>query len=110
MVQLRGTEADTRLLVERFSKAPKPMYYNPDFLEQKWTEYKSLKGDIDDDAVDPDDFIVWGFEELLRYRLPIYSKIADQHGYTVDAADLATVKSDTDFLTLIAKAVDNAAT
>ncbi|MGI9386637.1 MAG: ATPase, partial [Methyloligellaceae bacterium] len=98
LIHLRGTEDDARMLVERFSKAPKPMYYNPDFLDAKWTEYKALKGGIADDAVDPDDFVVWGFEELLRYRLPNYQKMADRHGYTIDAADLAQAKTDGDVL------------
>ncbi len=109
LVHLRGTEDDARMLVDRFSKAPKPMYYNPDFLDAKWTEYKAMKGGIADDAVNPDDFAVWGFEELLRYRLPIYAKIADGFGYTINAADLAAAKTDKDFLALVASAVDNAA-
>lgn len=106
LVHLRGTEDDARLLVERFSKAPKPMYYNPAFLDAKWAEYKTLKGNINDDAVDPDDFVVWGFEELLRYRLPIYGKIADRTGYTIEAADLAKAGSGAGFMELIASAVD----
>ncbi|MGI9407807.1 MAG: ATPase, partial [Hyphomicrobiaceae bacterium] len=109
LIHLRGTGDDARMLVERFSKAPKPMYYNPSFLDAKWAEYKALKGGIADDAVDPDDFVVWGYEELLRYRLPIYQKMADRHGYTIDAADLAQAKTDGDVLNLVAAAVDKQA-
>lgn len=109
LIHLRGTEEDARMLVERFSKAPKPMYYNPAFLDAKWAEYKALKGGIADDAVDPDDFAVWGFEELLRYRLPIYTKMADRFGYTIEAADLAKAKSESDFLDVVATAVDKQA-
>jgi len=110
MLYLRGTEDDARMLVNRFADAPKPMYYNPQFLEAKWAEYKALRstgaGSIDDNDVDPDDFLTWGFEELLRYRLPVYTKIARRHGYTIDAASLASVRSDTDFLELVAAAVE----
>jgi len=106
LLHLRGTEDDTRMLVDRFARASKPMYYNPRFLDAKWAEYKALKGGVSDDEVDPEDFLVWGFEELLRYRLPIYAKMAERYGYTILAADLARARSDTDFLELVAAAID----
>jgi len=107
LLHLRGTEEDARMLVSRFAKAPKPMYYNPAFLEAKWAEYKALKGGIADTEVDPDDFVVWGFEELVRYRLPIYGKMAEKHGYSIEASDLADARSETEVLELIASAIDN---
>src|SRR5690606_227737 len=40
MLYIRGTEADAAELVRRFRQSPKPMYYRPDFLTQKWDEFK----------------------------------------------------------------------
>ena len=38
--EMRGnTDAHAEELVRRFRKAPKPMYYSPEFLTAKWSEY-----------------------------------------------------------------------
>jgi hypothetical protein len=105
LIYIRGTEKDAVELVRRFKESPKPMYYQPHFLLEKWAEYKTLKG-IDDDAkVDPDGFGAWGFEALLHDRLPRYQKLADNFGYTVEASDLATVRDGDEFIDLVASAI-----
>lgn len=105
LLYIRGSEADAAELVRRFSQAPKPMYYKPTFLTRKWTEFKKLNGVKSDDAVDPDAFAAWGFEALLRDRLPRYETLADNFGYTVDAADVATVRDGDEFIDLMANAI-----
>ena len=105
LLYIRGTEKDAAELVRRFRASPKPMYYRPPFLEQKWAEYKALKGVTDDAKVDPDDFGAWGFEALIHDRLPRYQQLADNFGYTVEAADLATVRDGDEFLDLMANAI-----
>jgi len=105
LLYIRGTEKDAAELVRRFKESPKPMYYRPEFLAEKWAEYKALNGVTDDDKVDPDGFGAWGFEALLHDRLPRYQKLADNFGYTVDAADLATVRDGDEFLDLMAGAI-----
>ena len=108
LVYIRGTEAHTRMLVERFRKAPKPMYYQPQFLDRKWAEYKALNGITQDDEVDPDGFAVWGFEQLLHHRIPLYKAIADNFGYTVRMRDVPNVQSEEDFTALVANTIDQA--
>ncbi|WP_423068184.1 ATPase [Devosia sp. CN2-171] len=105
LLYIRGTEADTEKLVARFKHSPKPMYYQPDFLLRKWTEFKALNKIKDDADVDPDAFGAWGFEALLTDRLPRYQKLADNFGYTVEASDLATVRDGDEFLDLVAGAI-----
>jgi len=107
LLYIRGTEADAHELVRRFKASPKPMYYQPPFLVQKWAEFKAINGVADDTDVDPDAFGAWGFEALLRDRLPRYQALADQFGYSVDAVDLATVRDGTDFIALMGKAISN---
>lgn len=107
IVYIKGTNDHTKTLIKRFSKAPKPMYYLPEFLVQKWQEYKQLNN-VSDDEVDPDDFIVWGFEQLVQDRMPRYQRIADEHGYVIDMADVPGLKTDKDFVSLLAKTIDNA--
>lgn len=106
LVYVQGTESHTQQLVDRFKRYPKPMYYQPTFFEMKWAEYKELTAVCDDDAVDPADFAVWGFEQLVRHRIPIYESIATQHGYTIHMDDVPGVQSDADFIALLAKSID----
>lgn len=108
LVYIAGNEAHTRELVERFRKHPKPMYYQPAFLERTWASYKSTHGIVEDDRVDPDDFAVWGFEQLIRHRLPLYEAIANEHGYTIRMEDVPELKSEADFLALLERTIDAA--
>jgi hypothetical protein len=105
LIYIRGTKADAAELVRRFRQSPKPMYYRPEFLEQKWAEFKRRHGGVGDAAVDPDAFGAWGFEALLHDRLPRYQKLADGFGYTVEASDLATVRDGDEFVDLVASAI-----
>lgn len=105
MLYIEGTPEHTAMLVERFRKNPKPMYYQPAFLETKWAEYKALNNISNDDAVDPDDFAVWGFEQLLHHRIPLYAKIARNFGYTVRMRDIPNVKTDEGFVDLVCNAI-----
>ncbi|HHY49826.1 MAG TPA: ATPase [Alphaproteobacteria bacterium] len=105
LLYIRGTEKDAAELIRRFKQSPKPMYYRPDFLTAKWAEFKQLNGVTKDEDVDPDAFGAWGFEALLRDRLPRYQALADRFGYTVEAADLATVRDGDEFVDLVAHAI-----
>ena len=106
LIYIRGTERDTDELIRRFKRAPKPMYYRPEFLAAKWTEFKKLRGVSGDSDVDPAEFGAWGFEALLRDRLPRYQALADKYGYTIEAADVATVRDGDEFNDLIARAIE----
>jgi len=105
LLYIRGTGHDAEELIARYKKNPKPMYYRPAFLQQKWDEFKRLNKVRSDDDVDPARFGAWGFEALLHDRLPRYQALADNFGYTIDAAELATVRDGTDFLALMGKAI-----
>lgn len=107
LLYIRGTEKDAEELVRRFRAHPKPMYYQPHFLLAKWAEFKTLNKVESDRDVDPDAFGAWGFEALVHDRLPRYQALADNFGYTVGAADLATVRDGADFIGLMGKAIAN---
>jgi hypothetical protein len=82
------------------------MYYNPAFLDAKWAEYKATMGIAHDEAVNPDDFAVWGFEQLLQHRIPLYEAIAARYGYVIDMEDVPGVQNEADLLDLLARTVD----
>ncbi len=106
LLYIRGTPELATMLVERFREHPKPMYYQPAFLDKKWSEYKALNGIASDDDVDPDGFAVWGFEELVRHRIPLYESIARKHGYAVEMDEIPDVTDEEGFLELVSRAID----
>ncbi len=105
MVWIRGSEAHTEELIRRFDRAPKPMAYQPEFLEAAWTRYLDEKG-ISETAVDPDDFIRWTYAQALAHRQPRYEEMARNWGVTVEASDMATVRDEADFVAVVAAAID----
>ena len=104
-VWIEGNEGHTDELHARFNAAPKPMYYREDFLRQKWDEYLALRS-VAAAEVDPDDFIRWGYGELLKARLPRYQSIARNWGVTVAADEVRSIRDPQDFNALIGQAID----
>lgn len=94
LVYLRGTPAHEAMLVERFRQHPKPMYYNPGFLDATWREFKARQGVEEDDAVVPEEFAVWGFAQLLAHRVPLYEAIAQRHGVVLEMDEVAAITSE----------------
>jgi hypothetical protein len=92
-------------IIERAKTDPKPLYYREAFLDEKLSEFLTLKGYASTEEMPPDEFVTWVFPELFKSRLPRYQAIADQYGYTVDADDVARVSTEADFIQLVAKAL-----
>jgi hypothetical protein len=44
LVYLKGSEAHTQKLIRRFDRAPKPMAYQPEFLDAAWHDYLEETG------------------------------------------------------------------
>jgi hypothetical protein len=104
MVWIKGSDAHTAELIRRFDKAPKPMYYQPDFLRLAWKEY-TFENNVSEDKVDPDAFVRWTYARALAHRQPRYAAMAEW-GVTVTAEDVAKVQTATDFEALIAAALE----
>lgn len=84
IVWLRGSDAHTDTLVERFNKAPKPMFARKEAMTERWNRYLGDRG-LREDDVDPDDFIRWSYRQMLDDRLPRYASIAENWGVAIDA-------------------------
>lgn len=108
IVYIEGTPEHAQMLVERFRKNPKPMYYQPAFLDEIWAKYKAINKVTDETAVLPNDFAAWGFEQLLHHRIPLYRKIARNFGYTIPMQAVPTLQCVDDVVALIAKTIDQA--
>ena len=104
-VWIKGSADQTEQLLERFRKLPKPMFYNERFLKEKWDQYLIEHNQYPDD-VEPDKFMAYGFKALISHRLPIYEKIAENWGTTLEASDIAESTSSEDLIELIAESID----
>lgn len=104
MVWLKGDEAHTEELIRRFDAAPKPMSYQPAFLERVWMEYLS-KNKCSEDEVNPDDFIRFAYAQALNHRQPRYAEMA-KWGVTVTADEVFKVATPQDFEALMQRAIE----
>ncbi|WP_435258994.1 ATPase [Thioclava sp. FR2] len=104
MVWIKGSEAHTAELVRRFDRAPKPMYYQPDFLRAAWEEYR-ITFEKTEENCDPDHFVRWTYARALAHRQPRYKAMANW-GVTITAEEVAQVRSPSDFNALIAQSID----
>ena len=108
MIRIEETEAHTDELIARFKKAPKPMYYQPEFLRPLWEGYLA-ENDLAPDAVDPDAFVRFAYAKALAHRAPLYRAMADNWGITVAAAEVEAVRDATDAEDMIAEALGRTA-
>ncbi len=104
-VWIEGSEAHTEELVRRFDRAPKPMYYQPDFLQAAWAEYRAETG-LAEDRVDPDAFVRWTYARALAHRTPRYAAMTRNWGVSVTAEEIAAARTEAAFIDLIAAAID----
>ncbi|WP_151717444.1 ATPase [Gemmobacter serpentinus] len=104
LVWIKGSDAHTEELIRRFDRAPKPMYYQPHFLERMWGEYRMQTGTAPQD-VDPDAFVRWTYARALAHRQPRYAAMAEW-GVTVTAEEVAQVRDAAGFDDLIATAIE----
>ena len=100
IILIKGDEKHKDQLIKRFKANPKPIYYNENFLTEKWSSFKNINN-VNNKNVDPDKFILYCFEDLLDHRLPIYDSIAKNWGITINADDISKVKNEKDFINLV---------
>jgi hypothetical protein len=104
-VWIKGSEAHTAELVRRFDRAPKPMYYQPEFLRAAWAEYLQ-ENRLTAAEVDPDAFVRWAYARALAHRAPRYAALARNWGVTVTAEEVAELRDEAGFVALIGRALE----
>tara|TARA_A100001011_G_scaffold272065_1_gene281355 strand:- start:566 stop:1426 length:861 start_codon:yes stop_codon:yes gene_type:complete len=106
IILIKGDQKHKNQLVKRFTANPKPIYYNEDFLTNKWSNFKN-EYNLVNKNVDPDKFILYCFEELLEHRTPIYNSIAKNWGISINVEEISQVKNEKDFINLISHYLNN---
>ncbi len=107
LVWIEGSAAHTAELVRRFDRAPKPMYYQPEFLRAAWEDYRAETG-LAEAEVDPDAFVRWTYARALAHRTPRYAAMARNWGVAVTADEIARVTDEAGFVDLVARAIARA--
>ena len=92
-------------IIDRAKSDPKPLYYREAFLDENLEKFLAEKAMASADDISPDEFVSWVFPELFKSRVPRYEAIADKYGYTICGNDMAKVKTEDDFIALIAAAL-----
>jgi hypothetical protein len=104
LLWIEGSDDHTDALIRRFDRAPKPMYYQPDFLLPMWQSYLDDTGQTEA-QVDPDAFLRHAYARALAHRAPLYRAMADNWGVTVTAAEVAAVRDAQDIDAMVAAAL-----
>jgi hypothetical protein len=105
IIYLKADAAMEKVMIERAQADPKPLYYDEAFLDRHIAEYLELQGLASTDEMDPDEYVQWVFPHLIAHRRPLYERIAEQYGYTVDASRVLAVKNEQDVMDLISGAL-----
>ena len=95
-----------RLMLKRAIASPKPLYYDETFLDRNIALFLEEKGLQSADQMVPDEFAQWVFPRLVEHRRPLYERIADTFGYTIDANRVVALNSEQDVKDLIAEVLD----
>jgi len=101
IILLKGSASHTEMLIERFNKAPKPMFAREGVMRERWTRYLNEKK-LSEREVDPDSFIRWSYAQMLEDRLPRYQAIADNWGITIDADAFQGITTASEFEDVVA--------
>lgn len=105
ILYIKANEDYEQELIQRASKAPKPMFYREAFLDEYLQQYLEEKELHYVANIEPDDFVRWIFSKLFYSRIPRYDAIAEQYGYTITTDQLFQVKTTQDFIELVEIAI-----
>jgi len=104
-IYIQANKNDEKRLIERAQTSPKPMYSQPEFLDEQLTIYMQENKLEYVAMINPDEFARWIFPRLFYSRIPRYEAIAKKYGYTIKTEDLYKIKTEADFLALVEKAL-----
>lgn len=107
IIYLEASKALEHEVVERQEKYPKPLYYEPQFLDRKLAEYLQVMDLTSPDQINPNEFTCWIFPDLMTYRRPKYEYIASKYGYSIPADGVESVRDEQDFIDFVCIALDS---
>ena len=100
IVCLEAPDSIYQVLIDRFLARPKPMYYEANFLNSLWQNFK-IGSAVTVDEINPDDFMIFAFKALIKRRKAIYDMIAKNWGIGLNFEHLRNVKTAADLMEAI---------
>lgn len=104
MIWIESPEGHDAELIRRFKLNPKPIYYRPEMLDALWQGYLDTHR-VTEAQVDPNDFAVHAFSQVIRNRAPLYAAMARNWGVSVTAAQVEAVRDASDAEEMISAAL-----
>ena len=100
IICLEAPDSMHQILIERFLAKPKPMYFEENFLNSLWQNFRNDASNIND-QINPDDFMIYGFKALIKRRKTIFDSISKNWGISLNFEKLRVVKSASDLVEAI---------
>ena len=100
IICLEAPDSMHQVLIERFLAKPKPMYFQEDFLNSLWQNFRNDASNINN-QINPDDFMIYGFKALIKRRKAIFDSISKNWGISLNFENLRVVKSAADLVKAI---------
>jgi hypothetical protein len=107
VIYIRASDEMAAELTRRALIAPKPLYYQESFLDERLHSYLGEHALTHAEEMDPNDFVRWIFPALVAHRRPLYESIVNAHAYAIDADVAAQARDEADLLELIGATLDN---
>ena len=80
------------------------MYFQEDFLNSLWQNFRN-DASIINDQINPDDFMIYGFKALIKRRKAIFDTISKNWGISLNVERLREVKTAADLIRAIEFAI-----
>jgi len=103
IIYLKADDLMEQAIIKRAVSAPKPLFYNLDFLSKNVSIYLKEHNLSEVAQITPDKFSEWIFPRLISHRKPLYQKIADDYGYTLDANQISGINNESELLDWISE-------
>ncbi len=106
ILHIKSSQEDKTELIERAQAYPKPMYFNKEFLEEQIQIFMHERNHEYVALIDPYAFAQWILPKLVYHRAELYQSLADNYGYTVTSQSMKAVRTQHDFINLIAQTIE----
>ena len=80
------------------------MYFQEDFLNSLWQNFRNDASNIND-QINPDNFMIYGFKALIKRRKAIFDTISKNWGISLNVERLREVKTAADLIGAIEFAI-----